>query len=99
MMERKTTDVSRHFLSNDACFFPTGACAPGSYSDTGFEPCLPCPRHFYNAGTGATSCAVCADAQYTVGEGSTAVGDCRNGLTGAYVVTRNTRLVTGLHIM
>ncbi|XP_078695719.1 CUB and sushi domain-containing protein 3-like, partial [Branchiostoma floridae x Branchiostoma belcheri] len=34
-------------------------CQPGTYSDNGFAPCLPCPRRYYQPSTGQQLCLLC----------------------------------------
>ncbi|XP_069982834.1 uncharacterized protein uif isoform X2 [Penaeus vannamei] len=63
-------------------------CRPGTYSDTGLEPCAPCPRNFYQPSIGSTSCFECSTGNYTDDEGATSSemclsvacsGVCQNG--------------------
>ncbi|XP_063614589.1 sushi, von Willebrand factor type A, EGF and pentraxin domain-containing protein 1-like isoform X2 [Penaeus indicus] len=51
-------------------------CRPGTYSDTGLEPCAPCPRNFYQPSIGSTSCFECSTGNYTDDEGATSGGMC-----------------------
>ena len=36
-------------------------CSPGSFSENGMEPCIPCPNGMYSTDTGSTSCFSCND--------------------------------------
>ncbi|XP_042883171.1 sushi, von Willebrand factor type A, EGF and pentraxin domain-containing protein 1-like isoform X2 [Penaeus japonicus] len=63
-------------------------CRPGTYSDTGLEPCAPCPRNFYQPSIGSTSCFECSTGNYTLEEGAISSemclsvacsGACQNG--------------------
>ena len=64
------------------------ACMPGYFSASGFGPCEPCPRHFYQPDAGQTTCLECSAAQFTVGVGSTDLSDCMIGATGLLMLHR-----------
>ena len=36
-------------------------CSPGSFSENGIEPCMPCPNGMYSTDTGSKSCFSCND--------------------------------------
>ena len=64
-------------------------CLPGSYSETGVEPCGRCPINFYQKDEGKTNCTECPLKQRTQRPGAKAVEacvdldanliDCKNG--------------------
>lgn len=51
-------------------------CAPGTHSDTGLQPCLPCERGSYQAHSGRKSCDQCPAPRTTLEEGSRSRFDC-----------------------
>ena len=51
-------------------------CAPGTYSDNGVEPCLPCPAGTYQADLGQTSCLPCPGQESTHGTGASSLAYC-----------------------
>ena len=51
-------------------------CAPGTYSDTGVEPCLPCPAGTYQTELGQTSCLPCPGQESTHGTGASSLDYC-----------------------
>ena len=51
-------------------------CAPGTYSDNGVEPCLPCPVGTYQPGSGKTSCLPCPGQESTHGTGASSDAFC-----------------------
>lgn len=51
-------------------------CQPGTYSDTGLEPCSPCPVNFYQGAEGATKCEECAFTNRTLKVGSSGPEQC-----------------------
>lgn len=51
-------------------------CQPGTYSDTGLEPCSPCPLNYYQEREGATKCDECAMANRTLKVGASAPDQC-----------------------
>eukprot|EP00794_Sanderia_malayensis_P007132 gene7132-7937_t len=53
-------------------------CQAGTYSRTAVEPCLPCPKGYYQPGTGKTTCIACSSPLFTHAEGSVASSQCTN---------------------
>ncbi len=51
-------------------------CLPGTFSDTGAEPCIPAPRGTFTSVSGATAATPCPVGFTTAGEGSTSSDDC-----------------------
>ncbi|CAA3006472.1 sushi, von Willebrand factor type A, EGF and pentraxin domain-containing 1 isoform X1 [Olea europaea subsp. europaea] len=51
-------------------------CQPGSYSDTGLEPCSPCPTNFYQSNEGATKCDECGMSNRTLKVGASSADQC-----------------------
>lgn len=51
-------------------------CQPGTYSDTGLEPCSPCPLNFYQEREGATRCDECAMSNRTLKVGASSADQC-----------------------
>ncbi|CAN8032735.1 unnamed protein product, partial [Ixodes persulcatus] len=51
-------------------------CQPGSYSETGLEPCQPCPRGFYQTTQGQKTCQECRVPTTTLQKGSKSSFDC-----------------------
>lgn len=47
-----------------------GKCIKGYVSETGLQPCLPCPRNTYQSEEGNTKCLVCPGGGYTDDVGS-----------------------------
>ncbi|XP_046553547.1 LOW QUALITY PROTEIN: uncharacterized protein LOC124262974 [Haliotis rubra] len=64
--------------SISACRAP---CPSGQYSVTGYAPCTPCPRHFYQDSTAQTRCKECGTDQITEQTGSKTLSDCKPGNT------------------
>lgn len=52
------------------------ACAAGTYSQTGVEPCLPCPKGYYQPGVKQTSCLLCGGSKSTYGAGASSFSQC-----------------------
>ncbi|KAL5004455.1 hypothetical protein ScPMuIL_017911 [Solemya velum] len=55
-------------------------CAPGTYSDTGEEPCTDCPANTYNPNAGSvneTDCLPCSAGEISPA-GSTDISDCQD---------------------
>ncbi|KAL5011707.1 hypothetical protein ScPMuIL_010258 [Solemya velum] len=52
-------------------------CAPGTYSDTGEEPCTDCPADTYNPNAGETDCLSCPYGEISPA-GSTNITDCQD---------------------
>ena len=52
-------------------------CVPGTYSDTGLEPCNPCPRNFFQPLEGQTRCIECPSGNRTINEGSILPSSCQ----------------------
>ncbi|XP_022105682.1 sushi, von Willebrand factor type A, EGF and pentraxin domain-containing protein 1-like isoform X2 [Acanthaster planci] len=51
-------------------------CPPGSYSETGLAPCLPCARRYYQPNSQKRHCLLCPGRTSTAGNGSTSVEQC-----------------------
>lgn len=51
-------------------------CAPGTYSENGVEPCVPCAKGSYQSGIGALSCVECTGGMSTYGPGADAADMC-----------------------
>lgn len=51
-------------------------CSPGTYSDTGLEPCSPCPLNFFQEREGATKCDECPMANRTLKVGASSPDQC-----------------------
>jgi len=51
-------------------------CQAGTYSDTGLEPCSPCPLNFYQEREGATRCDECAMGNRTLKVGASSQDQC-----------------------
>lgn len=58
-----------------AGFLPV-PCAPGTYSQTGVGPCLPCPKGRYQPSRKQTSCLLCGSGKSTYGEGASTLKQC-----------------------
>ncbi|XP_064091137.1 sushi, von Willebrand factor type A, EGF and pentraxin domain-containing protein 1-like isoform X2 [Macrobrachium nipponense] len=52
-------------------------CRPGYYSDTGLEPCAPCPHNYYQPLIGSDTCLECPTGNRTLEEGSSSEDDCK----------------------
>ena len=55
---------------------PAVACAQGSFSATGNEPCQLAPTGSFVDATGATSATLCSAGTYSPNPGATSAGDC-----------------------
>lgn len=51
-------------------------CQPGTYSDTGLEPCSPCPLNFYQSNEGAIQCDECPMGNRTMKRGASSSEHC-----------------------
>lgn len=51
-------------------------CAPGTYSENGVEPCVPCAKGSYQSGIGALSCVECTGGKSTYGPGADSADMC-----------------------
>lgn len=51
-------------------------CQPGTYSDTGLEPCSPCPLNFYQEREGAIKCDECHPGNRTLKVGASSPDQC-----------------------
>ncbi|PFX17574.1 Sushi, von Willebrand factor type A, EGF and pentraxin domain-containing protein 1 [Stylophora pistillata] len=51
-------------------------CAPGTYSQTGVEPCLPCAKGTYQPNKKQTKCLSCDINKSTYGEGASSLSQC-----------------------
>ncbi|XP_075723050.1 sushi, von Willebrand factor type A, EGF and pentraxin domain-containing protein 1 isoform X2 [Rhipicephalus microplus] len=51
-------------------------CEPGTYSESGREPCTPCERGFYQEMRGRKSCVECPVPKTNLNEGSRSSHDC-----------------------
>ncbi|XP_070567428.1 uncharacterized protein [Ptychodera flava] len=60
-------------VSSDSC---KEICAIGSYSSSGLEPCVLCPRHYYQNQTNSRDCIPCPAGLRTKDTGSVSVDDC-----------------------
>ena len=58
-------------------FYVPGTCNIGSYSESGVEPCKPCPRGTFQSLRGQTKCNDCPHLQSTQGVGTTNQTSCR----------------------
>jgi hypothetical protein len=67
-----------HFVPPFLPCLCTAKCKPGTYSDTGLEPCAPCPRNFFQFSEGMTSCFECASNEQTPEVGSQERSACVN---------------------
>jgi len=54
-----------------------GRCPAGQYSETGYEPCVQCPKGSFQTLSGSTNCDPCPDHQSTLATGSKLSSDCR----------------------
>ena len=52
--------MPRCYSNLTSLIFFSAQCQAGSYSDTGFEMCTPCPTGYYQANPQATTCEECA---------------------------------------
>ena len=59
----------------------------GHYSETGYEPCVQCPRGSFQTLVGSTGCDVCPDLQSTLATGSQQPSDCRGISLYSHVVS------------
>ncbi|GIZ04115.1 fibropellin-1 [Caerostris extrusa] len=62
-------------------------CVPGTYSETGLEPCAPCPTNYYQSLEGQTSCMECAENHRTLRPGALNICQkcfCPAGFTGQF---------------
>ena len=66
---------SRQLLKANGLFLSV-PCAPGTYSQTGVEPCLPCARGTYQSAKKQTSCLRCDGSKSTYGEGASSTSQC-----------------------
>ena len=67
------------FSTSKCASHSADACPTGSYSDSGFEPCKKCPKHFFQSSRGKTTCFECSDTSYTEQEGTTTEVECKDG--------------------
>ncbi|XP_076035426.1 sushi, von Willebrand factor type A, EGF and pentraxin domain-containing protein uif [Oratosquilla oratoria] len=51
-------------------------CAVGTYSDTGLEPCAPCPLNFYQTEEGMDTCTRCPSTNRTTTTGASSPSQC-----------------------
>ncbi|XP_067122803.1 uncharacterized protein [Centruroides vittatus] len=51
-------------------------CPPGTYSETGLDPCIPCPTNFYQTEEGQTSCKQCEQNERTLRPGALSKDAC-----------------------
>ena len=56
--------------------FLTGKCQPGTYSKSGVEPCLPCPKGTYQPLVGGDKCSQCPGLTTTAGLGTISSANC-----------------------
>ena len=56
--------------------FVSVKCAPGTYSENGVEPCVPCAKGSYQSGIGALSCVECTGGKSTYGPGADSADMC-----------------------
>ena len=61
-------------------------CAPGTYSDNGVEPCLPCPAGTYQTENGKTTCLPCPGQQSTHGTGASSLSFCGGATSLLFVI-------------
>lgn len=66
--------------SNGLLFLLTVACAPGTYSSNGVEPCSPCPVGTYQSKTGQITCLPCPGVLSTHGTGASSTANCKGKL-------------------
>ena len=51
-------------------------CLPGTISETGMEPCFPCPRGYFQERNGSDHCFKCPFKTTTLHQASDSFGDC-----------------------
>ena len=51
-------------------------CLPGTISETGMEPCFPCPRGYFQERNGSDHCFKCPFKTTTLYHASDSFGDC-----------------------
>lgn len=68
----------RHDTENsyNLLWFFSVPCAPGTYSTTGVEPCLPCAKGYYQSSVKQTSCLLCGGGMSTYGVGASSLSQC-----------------------
>uniref|UniRef100_T1IZH3 Sushi, von Willebrand factor type A, EGF and pentraxin domain-containing protein 1 n=1 Tax=Strigamia maritima TaxID=126957 RepID=T1IZH3_STRMM len=83
--QNETRQVSCRMCSEDKTTWSVGAysehqcttpCSPGHYSPTGFEPCMPCARGFFQSSEQSTECIKCEGSQMTLAVGTSDVTQC-----------------------
>ena len=62
-------------------------CAPGTYSENGVEPCVPCAKGSYQSGIGALSCVECTGGKSTYGPGADSADMCVGKIYGKRTIT------------
>ena len=55
-----------HHLHANGYFAFTALCQPGTYSESGLEPCDNCPSLHYQLNSGSTRCQPCTDTIATI---------------------------------
>ena len=51
-------------------------CSPGTYSENGVEPCIPCAKGSFQNSVGALACEECTAEKSTYGPGADAADMC-----------------------
>lgn len=67
------------WLENLLFFYISAQCPPGTYSETGLEPCAPCPTNFFQPSEGQTTCMECAANHRTLRPGALSPEACTPG--------------------
>ncbi|XP_071520140.1 uncharacterized protein uif isoform X2 [Panulirus ornatus] len=69
-------DTFTHMAATSSQQMCRRKCRIGSYSDTGLEPCAPCPLNFYQPFDGRITCLECETGNRTLAVGSDSEEDC-----------------------
>ncbi|KAL3875683.1 hypothetical protein ACJMK2_033611, partial [Sinanodonta woodiana] len=67
----------------------TAPCGPGTYSFTGYMPCMPCPMNFYQDVTMGSTCKTCPSNSTTLFIGSNSSSNCLQQVCNATVQCYN----------
>lgn len=59
-------------------------CKPGTFSNTGLEPCNSCPTGTYQVQYGSIGCVRCPNGKTTATVGTTRIDDCKGALVFCY---------------
>lgn len=60
--------------------FISAPCKPGTYSDTGFEPCILCEFGFYQAESQQKNCTLCPNGTSTRSKESNSLDNCEGNI-------------------